>query len=262
MNARKFLNVRVSLTVTALALGGAMVFSAMTTSCAGGGGSGGSTGNGGSSGNGGSAGGSTGGSACDTVPADTIGFCQGSAKGLMTGAGWVALGSLDTLTDPTCGTDKTAITKAAACTSATTWNDPGKLCMTGSIPALPGTPVQTDYDNNWGVQIGLNATEPNTQFDASAYTGVTFNISGAPLTGNRAMIHRAGDSDSTTYCATFQSGNKVALTAFNTKCWDGSGVSLASADLSKIDKMGIQVSSTSAAITVANLCLTSIVFAK
>jgi len=259
MNARKFLNVRVSLTVTALALGGAMVFSAMTTSCAGGGGTGGSAGGAGGGG-GGAAGGSTGGSACDTVPADTIGFCKGSAKGLMTGAGWVALGSLDTLTEPTCG--GTAITKAAACTSVTTWNADDKLCMTGSIPALPGTPVQTDYDNNWGVQIGLNATEPNTQFDASAYTGVTFNISGAPLTGNRAMIHRAGDSDSTTYCATFQSGNKVALTAFNTKCWDGSGVSLASADLSKIDKMGIQVSSTSAAITVANLCLTSIVFAK
>ena len=34
----------------------------------------------------------------------------------MTGYGWVALGTADSITDPTCGTGKTLITNAAPCT--------------------------------------------------------------------------------------------------------------------------------------------------
>jgi len=236
----------------------------MTTSCAGGGGSGGSAGGAGGGG-GGAAGGSTGSSGCGVDPAaDSVGFCKGSATGMMKGAGWVALGQDDKISDPTCG--GTEITKAAACTTVTTWNADDKLCLSGSIPALPATPVQTDYDNNWGVQIGINSSEPTgTNLDASAYAGVTFNITGSPMAGNRAMIHVSGDPDATTFCANFVSGTKVALTSFNTKCWDNSGDYLnvkRTDDLKKIDKMGVQVSSTSAAITVDKLCLTSIAFTK
>jgi hypothetical protein len=50
------------------------------------------------------------------------------------------------------------------------------------------------------------------------------------------------------------------LTSFNTACWDGSGTAFTADDASQIDKVGIQVSSTKAAITVSNLCLKSITF--
>jgi hypothetical protein len=56
------------------------------------------------------------------------------------------------------------------------------------------------------------------------------------------------------------SGTKISITAFNTKCWDSSGTGLTVADLTNIDKAGVQVSSTASAITVTNLCLKSIVF--
>ena len=253
MNARKFLNVRVSLTVTALALSAALVISA---SCAGGGGTGGS--GGGGAGGGGAGGGA---SPCDSVPSDTVAFCQGSAKGLMTGAGWVALGASDTISDPTCGSD--AITKAKACSSTTTWNKQDQLCMSGTVPALSGSPTKDEYTANWGVQIGVNSTEPNdTVFDASSYTLVTFNVTGLPSKNLRAMIHRKGDDDLTTYCASFSSGTPVTITAFNTKCWGESGTVLfTDSDKKNIDKIGVQVSSAvGTAVTVDNFCLTSVVF--
>ena len=50
------------------------------------------------------------------------------------------------------------------------------------------------------------------------------------------------------------------LTALNTKCWDGSGEALASADVPTIDRVGIQIPSAFSAISLGNLCLTKIVF--
>jgi hypothetical protein len=74
-------------------------------------------------------------------------------------------------------------------------------------------------------------------------------------------LHRQGDPEATTYCATNSGpGVPVNLTSFNTACWDGSGTAFTADDASQIDKVGIQVSSTKAAITVSNLCLKSITF--
>ena len=96
MNARKFLNVRVSLTLTALAMTGAFAISALTTACGsssnggGGSGSGGAAGNSGSGGGGGPVGGSSGGSGggnpnCTEAPTDSVNFCYGQAQGLFQG---------------------------------------------------------------------------------------------------------------------------------------------------------------------------------
>ena len=192
-------------------------------------------------------------------PPTSVTFSGGQAQGLMSGLGSVAMGTPDVVTDPTCGGK--AITRDAPCTTATTWNAGPGLCVTGNIPAIfPGE--QYEYDNNWGIQIRVNASEPaGSVFDGSAFGSVTFYLSGSVSTELRAVIHRKGDAETATYCASFQqSGRKIPLSAFNAKCWDGSGTSLAAADLKLIDWVGVQVSSGAVAIAVSNLCLTSIVF--
>jgi len=266
MNARKFLNVRVGLTVTALALSGAMALSA---SCAGSGDSGGSSGSsgGGSSGSsgGGSGGSSTtpsGGSSGSCSGSGNICFSNGQAQGAMTGWGWVALGSLDSISDPTCDTDKHAITKANACTTTTNWSTSSSLCISGSIPALPAAPLQADYDNNWGVQIGVNSSDPTGTTLGGSYSTITYTVTGTPSSGLRAELHRKGDPDATTYCHDMTSGTSIKLTDFNTKCYDSpaDGVQLTSSDVGNLDKVGVQVSSTQQAIAVTNLCLTGVQF--
>jgi hypothetical protein len=59
------------------------------------------------------------------------------------------------------------------------------------------------------------------------------------------------------------SGTPIVLTSFNTVCWDpNNGTALTAADVAKIDKVGIQVSSITTAIAVTSLCMTSIVFGQ
>jgi len=279
MNARKFFNVRVSLTVTALALGGALVFSAMTTSCAGGGGCGGSAGGAGGGG-GGAAGGSTGASC--SAGSNGVCFSGGQASGLMSGYGWIALGAHDTATSPVCdntangGTASQTITSSAPCPETggkTVWTDPDKgLCISGTVPKVgndsSGAP---DYTGYWGVQLGANTDTSGGTVDLSKYTKITlaFNSSGVTPTNTaiRAEIHVQGHTPADeNYCATVQEGKASSLTAFNTKCWDGSGDNLVGDsknpdNLKKIDKVGLQISSdTSKDYTVTNFCWSGITF--
>jgi hypothetical protein len=249
----------------------------MTTSCAGSG-SGGAGGSAGGAAGGTSGGGSTGtggaGTPGDCTPgADGVCFSTGKAAGVFSGYGWIALGSLDIASSPVCdnskgsGTASDPITKLAPCTTTTVWSSSNALCISGTIPALPGSPVQSDYDNNWGLQVGVNSSDPaGTAIGspAASYTNITYNLIGAPLTGLRAELHRTGDPDGTTYCAAMQSGKAITLTSFNTKSYDSppDGVALTTADIPNLDKLGVQVSSTAAAITVTNLCLTSVQFGK
>lgn len=266
MRALRFINARVGLTVTAAALSAAFVLSA---SCAGStdtnGGSGGNAGgNAGGSSGGSSGGGST--SVSCTSDATTVCFHNGQAQGPMTGWGWVSLGLQDTLTDPTCDTDNHAITNANACTTTTNWNATDALCITGNIPALPATPLQSDYDNNWGVQIGVNTSEPPGITLGQSYASITITVTGQPSSGLRAELHIKGDPAGTTYCANMTSGKSIQLSTFNKQCWNvgtaqyDSSQDLAASSIQNIDKVGIQVSSTQNQISVSNLCLTSIAF--
>lgn len=246
--------------LSAVALAAAMVLS---VSCAG---SGDNKGGAGGSGGGGSGGGGSGGStAVSCTPSDTnVCFKDGQAQGPMTGWGWVALGSLDTLTDPTCDTDKHAITSANACTTTTNWSTSDSLCITGTIPALPATPYQSDYDNNWGIQIGVNTSEPPGTTLGKDYTSVAITISGKPSSGLRAELHVKGEPAGQTYCADMTSGKAIPFSTFNQECWNGATASAAKAlsadNIKNIDKVGVQVSSTQSEIAVENLCLTAVTF--
>ena len=232
-------------------------------------GSGGNSNSGGMSGNGGGSGGSsgsggitsTGTSACgSSASSNSVTFCNGLAAGALAGYGWVALGSADTLTEPTCDTTKTAITKDAPCLTTTNWSQTNALCMSGKIPALPTKPGDSDYASNWGVQIGVNAKDPNAAMGGSGWKDITFSVTGSPSTGLRALVHKSGDPDATSYCAAMTPGTALPLTTFNSKCWDGSGDFLTESDGAKVDKVSVQVSSTASEIAVSSLCLTKIDF--
>jgi hypothetical protein len=184
-------------------------------------------------------------------------FAAGKAQGAMVGYGWVALGSLDSITDPKCGT--AAITAAAPCTTSTTWSSPSSLCISGTVPPL-GTPP--DYTGNWGVSVGVNADTALGGLGQS-FSSITIAVSGSPSTGLRAMVHKKGDPDATSYCATLTSG-AMPLTSFSTTCYTPAapGVAITAADVPNIDKISVQVSSGTTAITVSSLCITGITFAK
>jgi hypothetical protein len=289
MNARKFLNVRVSLTVTALALGGALVFSAMTTSCAGSGSGG--AGGAGPTGSGGSAGGAAGGGAGSsgstscTASADGVCFAAGQASGLLSGYGWIAMGQFDSASQPKCdstgatppGTASDPITKAAPCPSVggkTVWNTPNQgLCITGSVPVVGTTAGVTgpDYTGYWGLEVGANTDTSGGTVDISGYTSVAFSyndsaISPAPTGLIRGEIHVKGHVPTDeSYCAVLKgSGQGTLLTSFNTQCWTGgAGIALTPADMKNIDQMGVQISSdTTNSYTVSNFCWSGVTFTK
>jgi hypothetical protein len=257
MSSSRFIKVPVGL--TALVLGGAM---ALSVSCASTPSDNTPTGTGGSAGGGG--GGAGGGGAGCTSSDTKVCFKDGQAQGPMTGWGWIALGSLDTLTDPTCDTDKHVIDNAHACTTTTNWNSSDGLCMSGTIPALPAEPFQSDYDNNWGIQIGVNTSEPVGTTLGKSYTSIAITVAGSPSTGLRAELHVKGEPAGQTYCAEMTSGKPIQFSTFNQACWDGATAApskaLSKDNIQNVDKVGIQVSSTQKEIKVENLCLQSIVF--
>jgi hypothetical protein len=182
---------------------------------------------------------------------------SGKASGAMSGWGYVAMGATDKVSSPTCGADKTEITKAAPCNSTTNWEGTG-LCVTGSVPIADAP----DY-LSWGLSVGVGASATKGEGLGQSLTSVTITVSGTPKTGLRAQVHRAGDPDGTAYCAALTSGTAIKFTSFATDCWaDPPTDPLAAADVTKIDKIAVQVPAGDAAITVSNLCITGITFAK
>jgi hypothetical protein len=174
----------------------------------------------------------------------------------MVGYGWVALGSSDSVTDPTCGT--AAMTTSCA---ATTWSTTDSLCISGNVPAQGATP---DYTANWGESVGVNATDPAGGGLGQSFSSVTVAVSGSPAASAlRAVVHKKGEADSTTYCLAY-SATAMALTSFVTDCYNtpAKGTAITAADIPNIDKISIQVSSGAAAIPVSKLCITGITFAK
>jgi len=196
----------------------------------------------------------------------TVTFKSGKAAGAMTGYGWVALGSSDSITDPTCGASKTPITAAAACAADTNWSATDKLCITGGCPALPASPSSTDYANNYGVVVGVNAGDAGGTGDASlvlgqTFTSVTIATSGMPTTEVRAQIHKKGDSDSNSYCLKYTTG-AMSFTSFATDCYATAPTGLfKAADVPNIDKISLEAISVSGtAVSVTSMCMTGITF--
>lgn len=193
----------------------------------------------------------------------TVTFKAGKATGAMSGYAYVALGSLDKVTSPTCGAAE--ITNAIPCASGTTWAADTTLCVTGSIPALPASPVDADYKANWGLSIGINATDPATGGLNQAHSSIAFTFTGAPAGATLQAQVQVGAS---TYCydglvpasAAVTSGIAIPLTSFRTACYGTTGAALTAASVPNIDKIALQVTSAKTAITVTSLCISGITF--
>jgi hypothetical protein len=191
-------------------------------------------------------------------------FLNGKAVGAMTGYGFPALGSSDTVSDPTCGPTKATITKATPCAASPNWSSTTGICISGSIPALPAAPAATDYSNNWGVSVGVSSTDPAGAGLGQSFSSITIAMSGSPTSGLRAQVHRKGDPVDTSYCSPLTPGTAIPLTSFTLTCYNTAapGTAITAADVPNIDQVMVQVSSTSTAITVTSLCITGITFAK
>jgi hypothetical protein len=195
---------------------------------------------------------------------NTVTFSSsGKATGAMSGWAYVAMGTTDYLVDPTCGSSATTISGDKPCSSVVNWSSQG-ICISGTLPALPEAPSDTDYINNWGYQIGVNATDSGKGVLGQKFTDIAMIVTGTPLSGLRIFIHRAGDSEGVNYCAAMTSGAYVSLSSFNTKCWDSppDGVAFPTSDVPNIDKIALQVSSSNVPVVVTNLCVTGIKFAQ
>ena len=192
----------------------------------------------------------------------TVTFVSGKAVGAMSGYAWVALGASDSISSPTCGAANAIITAASGCSTTTNWSSTTAVCITGSIPALPASPTSVDYTNNWGISLGINATNPATSGLGRSFTSRTITVTGSPLTGLRATVHRLGDSDAVSYCAALTSGVPITFTSFVTDCYNATptGTKLTATDVPNIDNITVEVPSSSSLITVTNLCITGIVF--
>jgi hypothetical protein len=223
-------------------------------------GTGGVTSVGGVSGSGGTS--STGGTTTPPNSGTVMTIANGQAQGAMTGFGWVAFGPLDSVTDPTCKSPAGQMVSGTPCDD-TIWSTPSAYCVTGYIPAVPSAPTTTDWNNNWGIQIGIGATPVSGGVLGQTFSGMTVSMTGSPLAGLRAQVHRRGDPDTTSYCATFTSGTAVPFNRFSTVCYDTAnpGTVLAASDVPNVDKVSVQVPSTiGSAITVTKLCLVGITF--
>ena len=189
----------------------------------------------------------------------TVTFANGLGVGVVSGYGWVAMGTDDTVSSPTCGAGHLPISGASPCDASTIWDKSNALCATGSVPALPTPTTSANYAAYWGLQIGVNVS-PTSGPIGVAYRTITVNLTGSPTSGLRIELHRYGDPAGSNYCASLPvPAAPVPLTSFNTSCWDNSGTFFTTADAPNIDQISVQVTAGSSAITVDELCLDSIV---
>lgn len=184
----------------------------------------------------------------------TVTFAAGQGVGAMTGPGWIALGSQDTLTSSGCPTKVSGTSRCALIV----WTSPNSLCASGSVPIVSGG----DYADNWGIEIGVDATNPPDTQIGMAYSTIALNFTGLPTTDLSITLHRLGDMSTTTYChSAVTSGMAYLLNSFNTQCYGTGGVQFTSTDAVKIDQVGLQAtSSATGAFTLSDLCLDSIMF--
>jgi len=187
---------------------------------------------------------------------DTVTFNQGQAVGVMSGFGWINRGPVGVVvTDPAC---TGGVLNDHPCTTTKPWNSPTALCVSATIAALSTAPSQPDYNGNWGIEIGVDVS-PSGDPIGTSYNNLDVSVSGTPTNVLRVVVHRKGDPLTTQYCAAY-TGRAIPFSSFNTACWNGGGVALLAADVPNINWVAVEIPSSTAAITLNNLCLNSLTF--
>ena len=191
----------------------------------------------------------------------TVTFASGKAAGAMTGYGWVALGTADAISSPPAGTaggyhERLSLPHLHHL-------ELRQRTLYYGLGSRLGTPP--DYTGNWGVSVGVNATDSTTSGGlGQSFTSITIAVTGSPTSGLRAMVHKKGDGMRPPTATPLTPGTAIPLTSFSTTSDTSAspGTAIAAADVPNIEKISVQVSSGTAAITVSNLCITGITFAK
>jgi hypothetical protein len=164
----------------------------------------------------------------------SVTFAQnGKLGGGMAGWAWVAAGALATVDSPNPCDD-----------SGCFKNTQSGLCTSGSLPALTCTTPESwdcNYDQNWGVVVGLNAQADGGTWGADAPQSVAVSYAGDP--GNYWLTaHVAGDPQDKTYCIqAYPSGMAVRAEQLVSECWSSDGEPLPS--FAVIDRLGLMLAS-------------------
>ena len=106
--------------------------------------------------------------------------------------------------------------------------DTTAYCAAGStgIADLAGTVWGAGVGSSLNQALATGPTSPPVHTYAATGSGVTYTLDGLPSQGMRLIIDQAG----TDYCAHLTAAaDTIKWSSFNTKCWDGSGTTLAGA---------------------------------
>jgi hypothetical protein len=202
------------------------------------------------------------------MPTSQVTFSGGQAYGAMNGSGFVEGGTavagnigapLTTFTSPTCPagdgqlTGSTGPDAGTGCT-ATAWTGTG-LCMSGTIPAVSGTPA--NYAEDWGAMVAASVGTPFSTTLGGSYTSIAATYTGAPGGDTRLLVDVAG----TQYCVdAYVSGTTVTTSQLVTNCYTGGTPQTPLSSLGAIDWVGLLIPSSTAAETFTNFCMTGIRF--
>jgi hypothetical protein len=165
----------------------------------------------------------------------TIGS-DGKLAGPATGYAWVA------------GADGVNIVTPSPCNMQGCFkNTGGQLCTKGTIPALSCTGQGTahyscNWDKNWGLVLGFNATHPVGPWGNHAPRSLAVSYSSVARGGTtghfRLNAHVAGDPYSKQYCVdNYTPGAVVRPSDMKSQCWFGTGDTLAS--FAQVDTIGL-----------------------
>ena len=161
---------------------------------------------------------------------------DGKLEGVASGYAWVA------------GGEGTNIASPSSCnTSGCFKNAGGQLCTKGTITALSCTGQGTsqfrcNWDKDWGVVLGFNATQPAGPWGYAAPQSIAVEYISAAHAGSAGhfhlQAHLAGDPYSKQYCVdNYTPGAVVHPSDMKSQCWFNSGDALTS--FNKVDQIGL-----------------------
>lgn len=178
----------------------------------------------------------------------------GKLQGALNGYAWVA------------GAQQAMITTPNPCNNNGCFrNTAEQLCTKGHINALScsgqGTSqVNCNWAQNWGVVLGLNTTDPQGPWGASAPTRVAVNFTSVARAGSaghyRLNAHLAGDPYTKQYCVdNYTPGAMVQASDFKSQCWFNAGDTLP--NFRAVDQLGLLRTSEFSAVDF-DFCVTRI----
>ena len=191
-------------------------------------------------------------------------IANGKAQGALTGWPWVSFGAAQTITDPVCLGSGKPPTAATPCTASVKWNSATAACMAGNSPPVS----DADRNASWGMGIGVGVKDTGGPI-GKMFSTISVSATGVPASAIASKlwlvsVHRNNDPANVLYRAVDNgTGQAHALTSLNT-AWSNpaKGLWFSAADAPNIDRIEVDVISSTEAFTVTDLCLHSVALDK